>query len=206
MEGATFLHLRFRGRRMATAAVGALVAGAMLVGTGMGSTAHAYYTPPYAIAVNAPCTTVPQGTTCTVTATITDANGNPVKDVTVNWTSSGCGSVDPITGVTGSDGTTPTTFTAGNNCCTTPATITATAPDLGISGSTTILVDCPGAVAGLTSTPAPGTGIGLPGTGGSPSGGGGLPAWALGTLLSGLLLLVGGSVFLGVTRRRVEAS
>jgi hypothetical protein len=67
-----------------------------------------------------------------------------------------------------------------------------------------IAVTCPGAVLGLTSTPAPG--IGLPGTGGSPnSGGGSLPAWALGTLLSGLLLLVGGSVFLGVTRRRVEA-
>jgi len=57
------------------------------------------------------------------------------------FTVSGCGSVNPTSGVTNSQGQVTTTYTPGSSCCGT-ATITATAPSLGATAQTQITVAC----------------------------------------------------------------
>jgi hypothetical protein len=198
------LLIRLHRRRSIGGLAASVVIALGLLATAGAVTAHAYPTPGDTLAVQATCTTVPQGGTCGVTGTLSDSNGNPVSGETVNWTVSGCGSVDPTTGVTNSQGQVTTTFTASRSCCT-PATITATAPSPSgdITGSTVIQVTCAGQVAGLTAGGA--ASVGLPNTSGSPSAGSPpFPAWAVSLLVGAVVAILGGAVYLRRGRRLVQ--
>lgn len=212
--------LRLRRRIAGVVIAASCLAGlTLVVGT---PTVHAYPPVNDVLTVTASCTTTTAGHTCTVTATLTDPNGNPVANITIQWTVSGttanttafhpgaaaqhnaltaspaCGSVNPTSGVTDAQGQTTTTFTPGDTCCTSTR-ITATAPSVNASGSTVIDVTCGGVLGISTGAPAGG----LPNTSGSP-GRPGVPLWAAGLLIAGLLTTVGGGVFLSRSRRQTQ--
>lgn len=89
------------------------------------------------VAASPASSTVQNGKTTTITATVTN-NGTPVQGATVNFTTSGtgCGSVSPTSAVTNSGGQATTTYTAGSAAGS--CTVTATESSTGKSGTTTV--------------------------------------------------------------------
>jgi hypothetical protein len=152
-----------------------------------GSSAHAYPQPGYAGVLSATCTIASQGQQCPVTFTLTQPGGQPAAGVAAQFTVSSCGTVSPTTGTTDANGQFTTMFTAGQRCCGT-ATVTATAPSVGVTVQTQITITCPGLL--------PATGSATPPPGHVPS------PWAPATLLAAALALVAGLAALLITRRR----
>ena len=72
-------------------------------------------TVPDAIGLSASATRVPTGETSTLTALVTDANGNPVKNMEVVFASADLrgGQINPASAISNSDGEASVTFTAG---------------------------------------------------------------------------------------------
>ncbi|TMB92165.1 MAG: hypothetical protein E6J45_03340 [Chloroflexi bacterium] len=168
--------------------------GALAIATAAGAagalietaTVHAYPPPGYAGVLSAGCATAAQGQQCPVTFTLTQPNGQPGAGVAVQFSVASCGSVSPTSGTTAGQGQATTTFTAGRSCCGT-ATLTATAPSVGVTAQTQVTISCRGQL--------------LPATG-SVAGGGGLPVAALATLIAAATVLLGGSAALALGRRR----
>lgn len=96
-----------------------------------------YTTAATALALDAADPVVQPGHTTALTATATDPVGNPVPGQTVTFSTSD-GSVDPLTAVTGADGTATTTITAPS--ADGPVTVTATS-DGGAYGTADVVVD-----------------------------------------------------------------
>ena len=73
-------------------------------------------TTPSLINLNASSTRVPTGETSTLTALVTDANGNPVKNMEVVFASPDLrgGQINPASAISNSDGEASVTFTAGS--------------------------------------------------------------------------------------------
>jgi adhesin/invasin len=137
--------------------------------------------------------------TSSVSATVTDADGNNVADGTnVNFSVVALGTANPINATT-TDGVASSTITPLSNAVA-GVTVIVTAGDAQAS----IRVDCNAPAAGQTpgaASPTPGSGIGGPDTG---TGGylaedsAGFPMWTLVALALGSVALVGGGL---VTRR-----
>ena len=149
--------------------------------------ALAYPPPGYSGVLVAGCTTVSQGAQCPVTFTLTQPDGQPAAGVAVQFTVAACGTVSPVSGTTDSQGQATTTFTAGRSCCGT-ATITATAPSVGVTAQTQIAITCPGL---------------LPATGSGGAGSGGAPV-ALVTLIAAECTLLIAGCALALSRRRTK--
>ncbi len=104
---------------------------------------------PARVQLSASPTTVNAGSTSTFTATVTDANGNPVSGETVTFTLStnmSGATLSSMSGTTNSNGQATVTYTAGS----TPGadTVRALATSSGVSGSTSVKVTVP-AIAGV---------------------------------------------------------
>jgi hypothetical protein len=116
------------------------------------------YTPPGSVlAVTQSCSTAQPGASCQLQFQLKDANGNPVCDATVTFSTSGVtgSTVSPTSATTNCNtGDVLATFTAGSGCGT--ATVTASSPPA--SAQTTINVPCPVATLPNTSTLPPGNG------------------------------------------------
>jgi Invasin, domain 3 len=121
------------------------------------------YTPPGSVlSVTQGCSSVQPGGSCQVQFQLKDANGNPVCDATVTFSTSGVtgSTVSPASATTNCNtGDVLATFTAGSGCGT--ATVTASSPPA--SAQTTINVPCPVATLPNTSTLPPSTPMWLPG-------------------------------------------
>jgi Invasin, domain 3 len=147
--------LRLFGASLALAAT-AVLGGAAVVSA---------YTPPGSVlSVTQSCPTASPGASCTLQFQLKDANGNPVCNATVTFTTSGVAgsTVTPASAQTGSSpcsGNVAALFTAGSGCGT--ATITASSPPA--SAQTTINVPCAAATLPNTSTLPPSTPMWLPG-------------------------------------------
>ena len=160
--------------------------------------AHAYPPPPASGTLTATCTNTSLGQQCHLVLTVVNPNGTAASGVLAAFSSSGCGSVSPTSGVTDSSGQASTTFTAGAGCCG-PSTVTATASD-GASAQTDIGVKCSNAAAaagtaGLSSLPNTGVLPSLPSGGGS-------PRWAWALLVGFAALLMASMTTFRLARRR----
>jgi Invasin, domain 3 len=145
--------LRLFGASLALAAV------AILGGTAV---AKAYTPPGSVLSATQSCSTVAPGATCNLQFQLKDANGNPVCNATVTFTTSGVtgSTVAPTTATTNCNtGGVAAVFTAGSGCGT--ATVTASSPPA--STQVTINVPCAAATLPNTSTPPPSTPMWLPG-------------------------------------------
>ena len=137
--------LRLFGASLALATV------AVLGGTAVVSA----YTPPGSVlAVTQSCSTAKPGASCQLQFQLKDANGNPVCNATVTFSTSGVtgSTVSPASATTNCNtGDVLATFTAGGGCGT--ATVTASSPPA--SAQTTINVPCAGVTLPNTSTLPP---------------------------------------------------
>jgi Invasin, domain 3 len=145
--------LRLFGASLALAAV------AVLGGTAVVSA----YTPPGSVlSATSSCSTANPGASCNLTFQLKDANGNPVCDATVTFSTSGVtgSTVTPASATTDCNtGGVAAVFTAGSGCGT--ATVTASSPPA--STQITINVPCAGITLPNTSTLPPSTPMWLPG-------------------------------------------
>ena len=121
-----------------------------------------------------------------MTFTLTQPNGQPGAGVAVQFSVASCGSLSPASGTTDGLGEATTTFTAGQSCCGS-ATLTATAPSVGVTAQTQVVITCRGRL--------------LPATG-SAAAGGGPPVAALITLGAAAVVLLVGCAALALSRRR----
>jgi hypothetical protein len=145
--------LRLFGASLALAAV------AILGGTAV---VNAYTPPGSVLSATQSCSTASPGASCNLQFQLKDANGNPVCNATVTFSTTGVtgSTVAPASATTNCNtGGVAAVFTAGSGCGT--ATVTASSPPA--STQVTINVPCAAATLPNTSTLPPSTPMWLPG-------------------------------------------
>ncbi len=103
--------------------------------------------------LGASCSNAQPGQSCTITATFTGPNGQPLAGVQAVATVSGCGSVSPTSTTTDANGTATFTFTASTTGCCGKAVITVTAG--GQTAQTVINATCAGTLPQTSALPPP---------------------------------------------------
>jgi hypothetical protein len=171
-----FQRLRLWGASLALAAIAALgVSGVAMAQSGPGPT----------VTVVTSCTTVNQGSSCTVTFHFQNASGNPETGVLVAFSVTGPGTVNPASATTNASGNVSAVLTASATACGT-VTLTATGAGNTGSGQTTLSVPCnSGGTLPNTSTAPPSA-----------------PVWPAPVAGIALLVLAGGAL----TLRRMRAA
>jgi hypothetical protein len=171
-----FHRLRLWGASLALAAIAAL---------GVSGVAMAASTGGPTVTVVSSCTTVNQGTSCTVTFHFQDANGNPETGVLAAFSVTGPGTVNPASATTNASGNVSAVLAASTTACG-AVTLTVTGAGNTGSGQATLSVPCnSGGTLPNTSTAPPSA-----------------PVWPAPVAAMALLVLAGGAL----TLRRMRAA